>query len=58
MTEIPTFTTHLECSETGKVYPADQIHNLSDTGKPLLVRYDLEALGRAIRGAAADVAAR
>ena len=39
-----TFVTHLECSETGKVYPADKVHNLSDTGKPLLVRYDLEAV--------------
>jgi threonine synthase len=41
-----TFVTHLECSETGKHYPADRLHNLSDTGKPLLVRYDMDALGR------------
>lgn len=45
MTEIRTFVTHLECSETGKHYAADTVHNLSDTGKPLLVRYDLDALG-------------
>jgi threonine synthase len=43
-----TFVTHLECSDTGKHYAADQLHNLSDTGKPLLVRYDLDALGRAV----------
>lgn len=48
MPETPTFTTHLECSETGKTYPADKVHNLSESGKPLLVRYDLEALGKAI----------
>jgi threonine synthase len=48
MTEITTFVTHLECSETGKKYEADVIHGLSETGKPLLVRYDLEALGAAI----------
>ncbi|MFT6432221.1 MAG: threonine synthase [Candidatus Azotimanducaceae bacterium] len=42
--DTPTFVTHLECSETGKRYPADQIHNLSETGKPLLVRYDLDAV--------------
>lgn len=48
MSETPTFTTHLECSETGKHYAADEIHNLSETGKPLLVRYDLEALARSI----------
>ncbi len=48
MTEIPTFTTHLECSETGKHYEADTLHNLSDTGKPLLVRYDLEGVAGAL----------
>ncbi len=48
MEEYPTFVTHLECSYTGKTYAADQLHGLSDAGKPLLVRYDLEALGKAI----------
>ena len=28
----------------GTVYPADQIHNLSDDGMPLLVRYDLKKI--------------
>lgn len=46
MFETETFVTHLECSETGQKYKADQVHGLSDTGKPLLVRYDLEALGK------------
>jgi threonine synthase len=40
-TERPTFVTHLECSATGERYEADQLHNLSRAGKPLLVRYDL-----------------
>jgi threonine synthase len=35
--------THLECSLTGEHYAAGEIHNLSRAGKPLLVRYDLEA---------------
>jgi threonine synthase len=35
--------THLECSLTGERYAAGQVHNLSRAGKPLLVRYDLEA---------------
>ena len=48
MKEYPTFVTHLECSYTGKKYPADQLHGLSEAGKPLLVRYDLEALGKSI----------
>ncbi|HIG42852.1 MAG: threonine synthase [bacterium] len=46
MFDAPTFVTHLQCSETGKHYAADQLHNLSDTGKPLLVRYDLEAVAQ------------
>ena len=48
MTETPTFVTHLECSETGKHYEADTLQGLSEAGKPLLVRYDLEALGKAV----------
>jgi threonine synthase len=38
------FVTHLECSKTGRHYPADRLLNVSDTGMPLLVRYDLERL--------------
>ena len=40
----PTFVTHLECSATGERYPADELHGLSKAGKPLLVRYDLDAV--------------
>ena len=47
-TDRPTFVTHLECSMTGEHYPADQLHNLSRTGKPLLVRYDLDGVRRAL----------
>jgi threonine synthase len=46
--ERPTFTKQLECSQTGDTYPADKLHGLSRAGKPLLVRYDLDGLGRAI----------
>ncbi|MGB6466775.1 MAG: threonine synthase [Xanthobacteraceae bacterium] len=47
-TERKTFVTHLECSETGEKYPADEIHNLSRAGKPLLVRYDLAGVKQAL----------
>jgi threonine synthase len=40
--------THLECSLTGERYEAGQIHNLSRSGKPLLVRYDLETAKRTL----------
>ncbi len=46
--ERPTFVTHLECSATGERHEADRLHGLSRAGKPLLVRYDLDALGEAI----------
>ena len=38
--------THLECSLTGEIYPAGQVHNLSRAGRPLLARYDIEAARR------------
>ena len=40
----PTFVTHLECSLTGERYEADRLHGLSRAGRPLLVRYDLDAV--------------
>lgn len=48
MKEFSTFVTHLECSYTGEIYPADELHGLSKVGKPLLVRYDLDALSRTV----------
>ena len=47
-TDRPTFVSHLECSISGKTYEADQLHGLSEAGRPLLVRYDLEAVGKAL----------
>src|ERR1700751_3435877 len=32
----------------GDHYPADQIHNLSRAGKPLLVRYDLDGVRKSL----------
>jgi threonine synthase len=46
--ERPTFVTHLECAYTGEHHPADAVHNLSRAGKPLLVRYDLEGVRKAL----------
>ncbi len=40
---------HLECSKTGKVYDYKKLHNLSDAGKPLLARYDLEKAKKTLR---------
>jgi threonine synthase len=40
--------THLECSANGERYEAGVIQNLSAAGKPLLVRYDLEAVKAAV----------
>ena len=46
--ERPTFVTHLECGMEGDCYEADRLHGLSKAGKPLLVRYDLGGIQRAI----------
>ena len=45
---LPNFVTHLECAMTGERHEADQIHNLSRAGKPLLVRYDLAGVAKAL----------
>ena len=47
-TERPTFVTHLECAATGEHHAADEVHNLSRAGKPLLVRYDLDGVKKAL----------
>ncbi|MFQ5628684.1 MAG: threonine synthase [bacterium] len=36
------FLTHLECTQSGKIYNAMELHNLSAEGVPLFARYDLE----------------
>ncbi|SLN44673.1 threonine synthase [Oceanibacterium hippocampi] len=46
--ETPTFVTHLECAMTGARYEADRLHGLSEAGRPLVVRYDLDGLGKAL----------
>ena len=51
-TERPTFVTHLECAMHGDRYEADTLHNLSKAGKPLLVRYDLAGVKKALTKAA------
>src|SRR5215831_4539040 len=52
--DLPTFVTHLECSLTGERYPADTLQTVSRAGRPLLVRYDLDGVRRALpRGALA-----
>ncbi|HEX7317136.1 MAG TPA: threonine synthase [Pyrinomonadaceae bacterium] len=41
--------THLECALCGKTYEARRLHNLcTECGRPLLVRYDLEAAARTL----------
>ena len=42
------YVSHLECSITGKRYEANKIHGLSEAGRPLLVRYNLEDLKKEV----------
>src|SRR5665213_2632349 len=46
--ERPSFVTHLECSMTLARHEADRLHNLSEAGWPLLVRYDLAGAAAAM----------
>jgi threonine synthase len=46
--KLPSFVTHLECAMTGERHEADQVHNLSRAGKPLLVRYDLAGVRKVL----------
>ncbi len=50
--DLPNFVTHLECGLTGDRYAAGQLHGLSKAGRPLLVRYDLDGIRRALPRAA------
>lgn len=45
------FLSHLECARCDQWHDARLLHNLCDCGAPLLVRYDLEALGGSLRPA-------
>lgn len=51
-----TFVSHLECGLNGDRYDADVIHGLSQAGRPLLVRYDLDKLAASL--AKEELAAR
>ena len=46
---MKSFLTHLECARTGARYEADQLHNLSEAGAPLLARYDLDGVAGALQ---------
>ena len=46
--ERPNFVTHLECGYTGERLAAGELHNLSPAGKPILVRYDLDGVAKAL----------
>ena len=47
-TDGHTYVTHLECGYTSERHEADTLQGLSTAGKPLLVRYDLKALGEGL----------
>jgi threonine synthase len=46
--QVSTFVTHLECGLEGDHYQADVLQGLSKAGKPLLVRYDLDGIAKAV----------
>ena len=49
MTTLRSYVTHLECSFSLKHYEPERLYNLSDADRPLIVRYDLDAIKNAIK---------
>lgn len=41
---INNYVTHLECGMNGTILDKNSVHNLSQDGYPILVRYDLEKI--------------
>lgn len=46
--DLPKLVSHLECGLTGERYEAGRLHGLSRAGRPLLVRYDLDGVRKAL----------
>ncbi|MER7591859.1 threonine synthase [Micromonospora sp. NPDC127501] len=42
------YLTHLDCPRCGKEHAADRLQNLCECGSPLLARYDLAAVAKAV----------
>ncbi|MEU4527875.1 threonine synthase [Micromonospora ureilytica] len=42
------YLTHLDCPRCGKEHAADRLQNLCECGSPLLARYDLPAVAKAV----------
>ena len=38
------YVSHLECAYSGKRYEPGKVHTISETGKPIIVKYDLERI--------------
>ena len=43
------FVSSLACPRCGRTHDASKVHNVCDCGSPLLVEYDLDAVGTAVR---------
>ena len=42
------YVSHLECAYSGKIYDAGEIHTISEIGKPIIVKYDLQRISAEI----------
>lgn len=42
------YVSHLECAYSGKRYEPGEIHTISDIGKPIIVKYDLERIAKEV----------
>jgi len=42
------YVSHLECAYSGEVFERDKIHTVSNIGKPIIVKYDLERIAKEV----------
>ena len=42
------YVSHLECAYSGEIFERDKIHTISNIGKPLIVKYDLESIAKEV----------
>ena len=46
---MTSYVSHLECAYTGQTYDAQKLQTVSNEGKPLLVKYNLDVIRKNIQ---------
>ena len=49
------YVSHLECAYSGKRYNAGEIHTISEIGKPIIVKYDLQRISAEVSRSSIEI---